>query len=86
VAGVPDGTDVLIGSVSIGVAPGPVQLDRGERPVVLTFKAPGHVPASRTITPDGDRTLTVQLKRRPASAPRPPAKDDLIEFPPPRSP
>jgi serine/threonine-protein kinase len=86
VTGVPDGTDVLIGSVSVGVAPGPVQLDRGDRPVVLTFKAPGHVPASRTITPDGDRALSVQLKRRPAVGARPSSKDDLIEFPPPRSP
>jgi serine/threonine-protein kinase len=88
VTGVPDGTDVLIGGASIGVAPGPVQLERGSRPVVLTFKAPGCFPASLTITPDGDRPLAVQLKRRPAGgAPRPPSRDDLIEaFPTPRSP
>jgi serine/threonine-protein kinase len=87
VTGVPDGTEVLIGGVSIGVAPGPVQLDRGGRPVVLTFKAPGFVPASRTLTPDGDRPLSVQLKRRPAAGAKHPSKDDIIEaFPLPRSP
>jgi tRNA A-37 threonylcarbamoyl transferase component Bud32 len=87
VTGVPDGTDVLIGGVSIGVAPGPVQLDRGTRPVVLTFKAPGYVPASQTITPDGDRPLAVQLRRRPTgAAPKQPAKDDIIEAFPTRSP
>jgi len=87
VTGVPDGTDVLIGGVSIGVAPGPVQLDRGTRPVVLTFKAPGYLPASRTLTPDGDRPLAVQLRRRPGGgAPRQQSKDDIIEAFPTRSP
>jgi eukaryotic-like serine/threonine-protein kinase len=78
VTGVPEGTDVLIGSTSVGVAPGPVQLDRGARPVVLTFKAPGHYPVSRTITPDADRPLAVQLKARPAGGPKPSSKDDII--------
>jgi hypothetical protein len=55
-----------------------VQLDRGARPVVLTFKAPGHYPASRTLTPDADRPLAVQLRRRPAGGPKPPSKDDII--------
>jgi hypothetical protein len=88
VTGVPDGTDVLIGSTSVGVAPGPVQLDRGGSPVVLTFKAPGYIPASRTLTPDGDRPLAVQLRRKPAGGPaRQPSRDDIIEaFPLPRSP
>ncbi len=76
VTGVPDGTEVLIGGTSVGVAPGPVQLDRGDRPVVLTFKAPGHYPASRTITPDADRALPVQLKRRPGGGTKRPARDD----------
>jgi serine/threonine-protein kinase len=87
VTGVPDGTDVLIGGATVGVAPGPVQLERGDRPVVLTFKAPGYFPASRTVTPDGDHPLAVQLKQRPATgAPRRPAKDDIIEAFPTRIP
>ncbi len=44
----------------------PCSSSAAARPVVLTFKAPGFYPASLTITPDGDRPLAVQLKRRPA--------------------
>jgi hypothetical protein len=86
VTGVPDGTEVLIGGAVIGVAPGPVQLDRGARPVVLTFRAPGHHAASRAVTPDGDRALEVALKRRPTGGARRPAKDDIIDVFPQRSP
>ena len=88
VAGVPDDTEVTIGNTSVGVAPGPVQLPRGARALVLTFKAAGHIPASRTITPDQDRSLAVALKRRPAApvGAKRPAKDDIIDVFPGRSP
>ncbi|HWU87528.1 MAG TPA: PEGA domain-containing protein, partial [Kofleriaceae bacterium] len=88
ITGVPDGTEVTIGNTPVGVAPGPVQLLRGARAVVLTFKAAGHVPASRAITPDRDHALAVALKRRPAApaSPRPPGKDDIIDVFPQGSP
>jgi hypothetical protein len=88
ITGVPDDTEVSIGTTPVGVAPGPVQLPRGARAVVLTFKAAGHIPASRTLTPDQDRSLAVALKRRlaaPVGAKRP-AKDDIIDVFPLRSP
>jgi serine/threonine-protein kinase len=80
ITGVPDGTEVSIGTTPVGVAPGPVQLPRGARAVVLTFKAAGHVPASRTLTPDQDRSLALALKRRVAApaGPKQPGKDDII--------
>jgi serine/threonine-protein kinase len=84
ITGVPDDTEVTIGTAPVGVAPGPVQLPRAARAVVLTFKAAGHIPASRTITPDRDRSLAVALKRRLAApaasaAPKRPSKDDIID-------
>jgi hypothetical protein len=81
VAGVPDGTDVAIAGKSVGVAPGPVQLPRDGSVVVLTFSAEGYVSQSRTITPDRDQPLDVQLKKKPhgSVAPAKPSKDDIID-------
>ncbi|HEY5935927.1 MAG TPA: serine/threonine-protein kinase, partial [Kofleriaceae bacterium] len=69
VAGVPEGTQVLIGKDVIGSAPGPVQLPRGTRDVVLGFRAAGHFQASRTVMPDRDRELAVTLRKRPQRKP-----------------
>jgi serine/threonine-protein kinase len=63
VTGAPDGTDVSIAGRSIGIAPGPVQIARGDSQVVLTFKASGYQPASRAITPDRDQALDVALHK-----------------------
>jgi eukaryotic-like serine/threonine-protein kinase len=66
VTGVPDGTEVSIAGAVIGVAPGPVQVAHGASEVVLTFKASGYLPAARTITPDRDQTLALELHKRAA--------------------
>jgi len=68
VTGVPDGTEVLIGGAVIGVAPGPVQLPRGDAAVVLTFRAESYLPASTTIVPDADKPLDITLKKKPHRA------------------
>jgi len=68
ITGTPEGTEVVVAGDVIGVAPGPVQLPRGDAPLVLTFRADGHVPASRTVTPDRDQALAVPLKPKPARA------------------
>jgi serine/threonine-protein kinase len=83
VDGVPDGTEVSIAGTPIGVAPGPVQVPHAASVVVLTFKADGFLPTSKTVTPDRDQRLEVQLKKKPSGAggtrPWKPNKDDIID-------
>ena len=82
VTGVPEGTEVLLGGSVIGVAPGPVQILRGNAELVLTFRADGHVPASKTVVPDADQALAVTLKKkaRPArGGGKRPTRDDIID-------
>ncbi len=80
VAGVPDGTEVLLDGTVIGAAPGPVQLAQGSSPVVLTFRADGYLTTSKTVTPDQASTLDVGLKKKPAGKRTGPktTKDDII--------
>jgi eukaryotic-like serine/threonine-protein kinase len=80
VTGVPDGTEVLIGSDVIGAAPGPVQLGRSESPIVLTFRAEGYMPASTTVIPDGAKLIELSLKKKPRrGGPTKPTRDDIID-------
>jgi hypothetical protein len=80
VTGVPDGTEVLIGADVIGAAPGPVQLARGESPLVLTFRAEGYMPASTTVIPDGAKLVELTLKKKPRrSGASKPTRDDIID-------
>jgi serine/threonine-protein kinase len=80
VTGVPDGTEVLIGSDVIGAAPGPVQLARSESPIVLTFRAEGYMPASTTVIPDGAKLVELSLKKKPRrSGTSKPTRDDIID-------
>lgn len=64
-AGVPDGTEVVVGGHVIGVAP-LVQLQRGDTQVVLTLKAEGYLPASKQVVPDHDQKVDVH---QPAPVP-----------------
>jgi hypothetical protein len=82
VTGVPEGTEVLLGGSVVGVAPGPVQILRGKAELVLTFRADGYVPASRTVVPDADQALAMALKKkaRPArGGGKRPSRDDIID-------
>jgi serine/threonine-protein kinase len=81
VTGVPDGTEVLVAGAVIGAAPGPVQIAYGADPVVLTFRAEGYLPASRSITPAADGELAVALKKKPVRRATGGAstKDDIID-------
>jgi len=78
ITGVPDGTDVSVAGLIVGAAPGPVQLPRGDVPLVLTFKRDGYLPRSRTVTPDRDQALRLVLDGKPVPARRP-SKDDIID-------
>jgi serine/threonine protein kinase len=81
VTGVPEGTEVLIGGTVVGTAPGPVQLDRGDGKVVLTFRADGRIPQSRTVTPSADQDLKLALKKKPVAGrqqPKDGGDDDVI--------
>jgi serine/threonine protein kinase len=76
ITGAPVGSEVTIAGKPVGVAPGPVQLPHGTSPIVLTIRAKGYRPVSRTLTPDREQTLAITLKRRPAQRP---GKDDIIQ-------
>ncbi len=60
--GPPAGTEVYGPHGLIGVAPGKVQLDHGEEPVILTFRADKHLSQTREVVPSEDRTLEITLK------------------------
>ena len=62
ISGVPAGTEVYGPRGLMGVAPGPIQLERGSAEVMLTFKADRHVTASHAVTPDADQPLEITLE------------------------
>jgi serine/threonine-protein kinase len=72
VDGPPENTEVYGPQGLLGVAPGKIQLERGQEPVLLTFKAEDHRPETREVTPTEDRAMLVELERKPRarSAPR----------------
>ena len=81
-AGVPDGTEVVVGGHVIGVAP-LIQLQRGDTQVLMTLKAEGYLPASKQVVPDHDQKVDVQLKKKRVARPNTPApagedKEDVI--------
>lgn len=79
VHGVPDGTEVSIAGTVVGVAPGPVQIPRGDRPAVLTFRNAGYIAVSKSITPSEDQELVVKLKQKRRGGGKRPSKDDIID-------
>jgi hypothetical protein len=79
VTGAPEGTEVFAGGMTVGVAPGPVQLPRDPAALVLTFKAEGFVMTSKEVTPDRDQDLAVTLKKRPGAAGHKRTRDDLLD-------
>ena len=79
ITGVPDGTEVLSGRDVVGTAPGPVQLSRGDSPLVLTFRADNYIPISKTIVPDGDKPLEVTLKKRVRAGGAKSTRNDIID-------
>ncbi len=86
VTGVPDGTEVLVAGMTVGVAPGPVQLPRDASALVLVFKADGYKLESKTITPDRDQAIEIKLKKKPGAAigspgGKQPTRDDIIDNP-----
>jgi eukaryotic-like serine/threonine-protein kinase len=62
--GPPEGTEVFGPRGLLGVAPGPIQLERGDTPVLLTFRAEGHQTTTAEIDPGADGAVTVALERR----------------------
>jgi serine/threonine-protein kinase len=64
VSGVPEGTEVYGPRGLVGVAPGPIQLVRGNSEVILTFKADGYVTKSHAVTPEADQPLAMKLDEK----------------------
>lgn len=90
VAGPPQNTEVYGPQGLLGVAPGKIQLVRGEESVLLTFKADQHLPETRELVPSQDREIQVELERkrrarsaakRNRRAPKKPRGRDTIEDP-----
>jgi len=79
ITGAPEGTEVFAGGMTVGAAPGPVQLPRDSSPLVLTFKADGFVMTSKEVTPDTDQELGITLKKRAGGGGKKPTKDDILD-------
>ncbi|MDB4960344.1 MAG: serine/threonine protein kinase [Myxococcales bacterium] len=79
ITGAPEGTEVFAGGMTVGVAPGPVQLPRDPGPLVLTFKADGFVITSKEVVPDRDQDLAVTMKKRAGAATKKRTRDDLLD-------
>ena len=74
IEGPPAGTEVYGPAGLLGVAPGVVQLPRGDAEVLLTFKADGYRTATATLTPAAATTLTVALEPKSSTPSTPAAK------------
>lgn len=61
VQAVPATVEAFIGGHSLGSAPGPLVVPRGDEPVTLQFKAPGYQTKNVQITPTGDGVVSVTL-------------------------
>jgi len=79
ITGAPEGTEVIAGGMTVGAAPGPVQLPRDGSPLVLTFKADGYVMTSKEVTPDRDQELGITLKKRGGGGGKKPTRDDILD-------
>jgi hypothetical protein len=73
IEGPPEGTEVYGPAGLLGVAPGVVQLPRGDTEVMLTFKADGYRAATAAVTPAAATTLTVALEPKAAAPATKPA-------------
>jgi serine/threonine-protein kinase len=79
IAGAPEGTEVFAGGMTVGAAPGPVQLPRDTSPLVLTFKADGYVMTSKEVTPDRDQELGITLKKRGGGGKKKSTRNDILD-------
>jgi serine/threonine protein kinase len=80
IEGTPDGTEVFGGGMTVGSAPGPVQLPYSTDPIVLTFKVDGYLPMSKSLVPDHDQPLAVTLKKKAhATTGIRSSKDELLD-------
>ncbi|MCG8420401.1 MAG: protein kinase [Proteobacteria bacterium] len=67
IQGTPDGTTVIgPDGKKIGVAPGIIELERGDQTITLSFRKPGYRSARTTLTPSADRIVSIAMKKRAA--------------------
>jgi serine/threonine-protein kinase len=90
IAGTPPNTRVKIGTDVVGIAPGPVTLERFDAPsLVLVLEADGYKPGAITVTADQLAYTATLKKRGGGTRPRPPRPgsatseptDDIDQFP-----
>ena len=82
----PAGTRVFGPQGPLGVAPGDIQLPRGDDDLQLTFEADGYIVKTTKVSPLHDATLAVALVRKPAARSIPQQKPATARKPPPAAP
>jgi serine/threonine protein kinase len=60
--GVPEGGKVSIGSLEITAPPYEIVVEASDRPLPVTVEAPRFRPYRAALTPDGDRTIQVEME------------------------
>jgi serine/threonine protein kinase len=82
VQSVPRTAEAFIGGKSVGTAPGPLVVPRGDKPITLQFKALGYHSKNVEVTPTGDGVVSVTLSPVPTSKlpPHPKRPVDDLEF------
>ncbi|HVW26448.1 MAG TPA: protein kinase [Polyangiaceae bacterium] len=83
VQSVPPGAEAFLDGRSLGTAPGPLVLPRGDKPITLQFKATGYRPKGVDITPSADGVVSVTLSPASAAPPSRPHQKrpvDDLEF------
>jgi serine/threonine-protein kinase len=71
IVGAPAGTRVRSDGRVLGVLPGPIVLDRSDRPITFEFEADGYESLERAIVVDRDLHLSVALRKLEAPPPPP---------------
>jgi serine/threonine-protein kinase len=78
----PPSTAIFLGALKLGMAPGPLRLKRGDAPLKLTLKAPGHTPQTIEFVPAASGSLEAKLtKVRGPSKPGPGSGPGDLERP-----
>jgi hypothetical protein len=69
IEGPPEATEVYGPRGLLGVAPGKVQMVRGEEEVIITLRANGYETKTVEVVPSQDRSISIDLPRKKVTRP-----------------